>query len=397
MQHQLIVHLTSPLLAGDRKEPGGYFLPSRDFIPGALIRAAVAREITACCPYALGRERLNWVAYEGADDCLSCTWKNWCQHFDKITFSHAYPPGARMAPMSAYRCKTKEDHGVFDGLLALLKGDRVVCPVCSQGKPEQPGRAERCSGLMDAHVSRRLMMRLAVDPYRGTSQDGQLFAIRAVSTGQHFASTITAPGDMTLNWSLTEMRVGAKTSVGLGRVQTQFVQTGKAAEGSKADHEAVKALAKRLESFNRYLRENRFLYPAEQKTYFSLTLLSETIPQSTPEDVDDGCEEYRSTKRLQTQLASRVLCGLPGLETVLVLADYTMRGGFDTSASSALRRPSELYLTAGSVFVFAVPGAADDDLIQKLYEIEMNGLGCRTSDGYGAVSVCDDFHWNGGK
>lgn len=57
-----------------------------------------------------------------------------------------------------------------------------------------------------------------------------------------------------------------------------------------------------------------------------------------------------------------------------------------------LPKPVELAIGKGSAFFFAYQGDARDELINKLYALEQHGIGSRTCEGFGWVSISDEFH-----
>jgi hypothetical protein len=45
----------------------------------------------------------------------------------------------------------------------------------------------------------------------------------------------------------------------------------------------------------------------------------------------------------------------------------------------------------GSVFIFSVK-TLNDDTLNKVYDFETKGIGKRTGEGFGRLSICDPFH-----
>lgn len=380
MRYAVTLELKSPALVGDRREPSAYFLPSRDFIPGGVLRAALARLITEGCPYYSEVKGYHWVRFAAGPECAACMWCGLCASFDRVRFSHLYKDGARVAPLTAYRCKFDSSHPTFDTLLAHR---RLRCPECKE-------RVERVSGYLDGEyrdvaVNRRLVMRLAVDPYRGVAQDRQLYALRVLDAGQTFIGWLDVPDADTVPETV-ELRLGAKTTVGLGRAAVRF---------ERAAGPGLDALKKRIERFQEVIRQSAKAEPGY--TCFSITLLSDALPDTelTP------TTGWVPTPDLRQEVAQAVLppplrSAGPGVEVTRAVADFKVYGGYSTAVKGDGRQKARLYIAAGSVFLCRVRGELNDGLLQALFHLEKQGVGLKTEDGYGALCVCDEFHLNNG-
>jgi len=382
MQYSVDLTLESATLVGDRREPSGYFIPSRDFIPGSVLRAALARAIREGCPYDTVNGSSNWVEFADGPLCSDCSWRGLCSNFGDLRFSHLYRDGARVAPLTAYRCKNDGRHPMFD---TLLNSGAPVCPECG-------GTGERVSGYLNGpnstlDVDRHLLMRLEMDPYRQTAREGQLYALRVLNRGQVFKGRLVSPTSFTGLPAELTLRLGAKTSVGLGRVKVRFEEE----TTSKPD-----LLGDRIRRFQEKARAARDSQDGET-CYLSLTLLADALPERELK----ASRERVSTEALKRQLLESILppdsplAGRLG-EVLRVAADFEVYGGYCTAEHSCGRRRASLYVSAGSVFLCRMQGPLDDELLQSLRSVEERGLGRRTEDGYGAVSVCDEFHLHTG-
>ncbi len=380
MRYAVTLELKSPALVGDRREPSAYFLPSRDFIPGGVLRAALARVITEGCPYYSEAGGYHWVRFAAGPECAGCMWCGLCASFERVRFSHLYKDGARVAPLTAYRCKFDSSHSTFDTLLAP---GRFRCPECKE-------RVERVSGYLgneyrDVAVNRRLIMRLAVDPYRGVAQDRQLYALRVLDAGQIFHGWLDVPDADTIP-ETAELRLGAKTTVGLGRAAVHF---------ERAAVPGLDALRQRIERFQEVIGQSAKAEPGY--TCFSLTLLSDALPDTELAPATG----WVPTPDLRQVVAQAVLppplrsVG-PGVEVTKAIADFKVYGGYCTAVKGDGRQRAALYIAAGSVFLCRVRGELNDGLLQALFHLENQGVGLKTEDGCGALRVCDEFHLNTG-
>jgi CRISPR-associated protein Csx10 len=58
-----------------------------------------------------------------------------------------------------------------------------------------------------------------------------------------------------------------------------------------------------------------------------------------------------------------------------------------------LPKADELAVVKGSVFLFGFKSAIDDDLVEKLFELQQSGVGLRRREGYGQLLIANPFHW----
>ncbi len=380
MRYEVTLELKAPTLVGDRREPSAFFLPSRDFIPGGVLRAALARAITESCLHYTEARGYHWVRFADGPECAACMWRGLCASFDRLRFSHLYKDGGRVVPLTAYRCKFNADHPTFDTLLAQ---GLSPCPECGD-------RSERASGYLDDEcrqvtVNRRLVMRLAVDSCRGVALDRQLYALRVLDAGQTFRGWLDVPGAETIPYNF-ELRLGAKTTVGLGRVAVRL---------EPADEPGLDNMKQRIEKFQKVIRQLGRAEPGD--TCFSLTLLSDVLPARELAPATGRVP----TRNLQQEVAQTVLppslrSAGSGVEVTKVVADFKVYGGYCTAVNGDGRQRAALHIAAGSVFLCRLRGALNDEVLQALFHLEKHGAGLKTEDGYGALRVCDEFHWNTG-
>ncbi len=58
-----------------------------------------------------------------------------------------------------------------------------------------------------------------------------------------------------------------------------------------------------------------------------------------------------------------------------------------------LPKADDLALSMGSVFVLGTNRAANDNLYQTLFRLQLNGLGERRTEGFGQLLIANPFHW----
>lgn len=410
---RVTIKALAPLVFSERR-PGGQFRPSELYVPGAVIRGALA-------------QRLLDAGLKDSEDFRALF------HGEAILFRNAYPAAfytpdpeaaplaSRPLPATAYACKTKggfkkprdaDAHGVFDGLI-----DRLCCEALGAVVPYVPrcnhrdhaGKGERVearSGFYamtpagaphDAKVSLHLTTRVAVNRSRRVAEERMLHSPLVISEtikvkdskdadsvfDTTFYGSVVADGSglEAVRKHLGELRhVGSGAARGFGRVAVE------------ADAVAEDDPATRVERFNDRLRERWALWeklrprgasaPAHspgEGTFFSVMLVSDAVLRE---------EGWSPTVRLGPEML-----GAAGRNATLLrcyaLADY--RGGWNTAWR--LPKDTELVARMGSVYVFHTSDRVDDvGWHDALKSLEQNGVGGRRTQGFGQVRVCDEFH-----
>ncbi|MFM7366567.1 MAG: CRISPR-associated RAMP protein Csx10, partial [Sphaerospermopsis kisseleviana] len=73
-----------------------------------------------------------------------------------------------------------------------------------------------------------------------------------------------------------------------------------------------------------------------------------------------------------------------------VYSSYDYRSGWN--AAWGLMKDIELVTNRGGVYLFSVDKEKEKIWIDKLQELEIKGVGERTSEGFGQVQICNEFH-----
>jgi CRISPR-associated protein Csx10 len=241
---------------------------------------------------------------------------------------------------------------------------------------------------------------VGINRQRATSQDDILYSIEVLNESfsetpqkQNWQPVVYQSSILVYNEdlgkSLTDFinqnsgifRLGSSTSRGLGKVKFK-------AELS----EALTDVEDRINNFNNKLEERwRFWFIFGQpendllnnRTYFTIDLQSDAI----------FTENWQHT----TVISSRMLCefanvteedNLPKLEVAYTTYDY--RSGWN--AAWGLMKDIELVTNRGGVYLFSVDKEKEKIWIDKLQELEIKGVGERTSEGFGQVQICNEFH-----
>ncbi|MFZ5591141.1 MAG: hypothetical protein ACOY81_04950, partial [Bacillota bacterium] len=409
MEWQVDIELKSPLLVGGEKT-GSEYMRSLPYIPGGVLRAALARWIVEQCPLERVTDRLFWVEFRDKPACADCAVHFWCRNFTRLLFTFCYPFGAKPWPVTALQCKFNSSHPVQDGLVYRLLAARglaegpPVCAHCSRGQ----GRVESVSGfyVVEDEAYRpvqpvyRPLTRLGVDPYRRVARDGLLYTVNvlsevsrqggreqpAVFSGRVRLLATPAPSAPSgpASWPET-LRLGAKITSGLGQALVTWQSLPFRPEREQSQ------IAERIKAFNALLPDS---WRQPGRVYVPLLLLSDACwPQMPPSEhmTDAGWREFWQQSLQEA---------LPGedtgwqelnwqLEEVLVSTGY--RSGFDTSAPGGAWKQYTFQVQRGSILVLSLPGDALDRALPLLVSLEWQGLGQRREEGYGQVSVADEI------
>jgi CRISPR-associated protein Csx10 len=323
-----------------------------------------------------------------------------------VSFGPLFPSTEAVAgqplPASAVACKrygAKHAASVGDVLLRLELADILnslaslseweLCPDCRAGYPDYPpNKRDRLEGyyLQGETFNKvkpdvRMLTGVGMSRSTGTAAHGLLFSMKALEEAQHFKGHIRLDSDEaeTLTSRLQELapregilRLGAARSRGQGRVRV-------------ADWQLVKmrkpSLAERWQALNTVIRRLWAQYEVEPEgDYFTLTLESPLIlraPYLRPRWPDE---------------LNTTAFGLPaGVERRrTLLSEVTLQGW---NAAWRLPKRDTPALGMGSVFLFHAPATLRADILTRLEEIEVRGLGERRNEGFGRVRVCDPFHY----
>ena len=404
------ISLESPLLLGGRKL-SGQCLESLDYIPGRVIRGALATSL------------LESRAHEPVPCRDGCDFCDLLLKSGAAIFRNAYPcgkesTGSTPARMTQVRCKTRDDHPSFDTLtnrmVASLKGTLYEprCPTCSD-RVERRGGYLTDNGKKNPAHARMETVRVGIDRGRRTAAEEFLYSLSVHSEFDEdqektqFRGTIRCPSRLARDVAriLEERlhRLGGATSRGLGAVSVM---------AKVQDKKNQDLVAQRVKRWNAHLASalqaegRKAILPvaphlarlATESTpdrlrggkagYFVIDLLSDAVFAEYTRVGDSLVSTGRQDFVLGVEaLARQTGCSAPA-QLVTSFASPTYRAGWN--ATWGLPRPVDLLSVAGGVFVYWT-----DDLpawvtsIEKLEEI---GAGERVEEGLGHVEICSTIH-----
>ncbi|MGF1482365.1 MAG: CRISPR-associated RAMP protein Csx10 [Cyanophyceae cyanobacterium] len=404
----LTITAQAPLAIGQRK-PGGSVSEAMDYIPGSVIRGAIASRIL----------KSSTQIPKAGDDFHALFLDE-----QAAVFQNAYPAIAKVGedeyeirdgeiaflPATALSSKTDSGFkpnkaGVFDSLIDSfcarehglfyepnnIKGDRVE---------SFSGFYSKAGNCYSSHsVSKRLLTRVGINRRLATAQEEILYSIEVLNEVQGkkekvpttYRSSILVQDDGDLAEQLSEFirsncdrfRLGGSGSRGLGNVTIK-------AKISESANIQESSLKQRIGSFNEKLKERWGFWnafgvpdpnPLEGRTFFTVNLQSDAILT----------EQWQRTMVISEDML-RQFVGLHNADVTLHMtySSYDYRSGWNTAWG--LPKDVELIAKMGGVFLFSISETQQERWYEKLAELELRGVGDRTSEGLGQIKVCDDFH-----
>ncbi|GAX37391.1 type III-D CRISPR-associated RAMP protein Csx10 [Nodularia sp. NIES-3585] len=413
---ELEIKALSPL-AISRQKPGGSVSECEDYIPGSVIRGAVASEILK-----QSNQQFSDLSQNGGDFQALFLGDN------PAIFQNAYPANVkaekgRIFPQKRIqeikflpattlssknnpgfcrkrngKCST-DCKGVFDSLI-----DRFCTeyhglpydPTC----PEDGGRVEPYSSFYskvdgmyyNASVSKRLLTRVGINRRRATSEEEILYSIEVINESEpknnnplFFKASILVPDHLKelpenlykfINNNSKYFRIGGSTSRGLGKVEIHA----KLGEVKNNIQEKIKVFNDKL--WEHWGKWSVFGNPIEElpkRTYFTLDLQSDAILT----------EKWQRTTVISEQMLKQFAnIEDESLKLKVAYSSYDYRSGWN--AAWGLMKDVELITNKGAVYLFST--TAPDIWYDALANLELKGVGERTCEGFGQLEVCNDFH-----
>jgi CRISPR-associated protein Csx10 len=410
---ELEIKVLSPLAIA-RQKPGGSIGEAVDYIPGTVIRGAVAAQILD-----LSNGRSTDLTENGGDFQALFLSEN------PAIFQNAYPaliedgdivsqdtledygvlPATALSSKNKPGFKEEEDdpekNGVFDTLIDRFCAEGYGYPYdpnCPKdgGRVDPPGITFYCKVDDEYHslkVNKRLLTRVGINRRRATSEEEILYSLEVLNESQenkqnpvYYRGAILVEEDLAeslrnfIEQRHQSFRLGGSTSRGLGKVEFHT----KNAVGAKID------VSDRIDEFNKKLEErwekwvvfgNPIKESPTNRTYFTLDLQSDAILT----------ENWRRT----TVISEKMLHPFAGVENQdkslrleAAYSSYDFLSGWN--AGWGLMKDVELITNKGGVYLFST--TRPDIWIDKLGLLEEKGVGDRTCEGFGQIQICNQFH-----
>ena len=403
-QYLLTFETVTPLMIGERHTAQSN--RSLQYIPGSSTLGGLA--------YAYLREQK--LAPEEKDARFDRLFLS-----DRVYFGNLYPANfspplaenipVKPLPKTARSCKRwqgftyqsetagEENHGVGDHLIPWslfaktahqdlrIPYEHRLCH-CGERLDAFSGfyRMHSATKCALAHLNTRLITRTGINRRTGTVQEGILYSFEMIAgvtdadTPQVFQGILRIDEEIEddflqfLKHDGLHFRVGKAKTRGLGRLQFKHY--------TESPPVSQENFGKRLERFNTAFKALAATYQLDvgNRFYFALTCCSDVIIQQ-----DDL--RYRT---VLTGDYLEDLLGLPGLTLIYHNASTRVVKGWHTLWR--LPKIAEVAIEKGSVFLLEYSGNPDSDFYNKLYALETTGIGNRKTEGFGWVSISDDFH-----
>ncbi|MGF2013966.1 type III-D CRISPR-associated RAMP protein Csx10 [Nostoc sp. DedVER01b] len=394
----LEIKVLSPLAIG-RQKPGGSVSEAESYIPGSVIRGAIAAVI------------LKWANTPISDG------DNFHELFlgeNPAIFQNAYSANikvqseVRVIPATALSSKNKpgfkskpndpQHNGVFDTLIDRFCAEgfgHIYDPNC----PADGGRVDVLTGFYQTqsrHYSNsattRLLTRVGINRRRATSEEQVLYSIEVLNESQDYKEkpviyrgAILVPDNLAeslqafIDNHQEDLRLGGATSRGLGRVKIE----------AKQPVEIKPSVSNNIKYFNDKLHQrwhewkNIFGNPREDlpknRVYFTLDFQADAILT----------EHWRRTTVISPEMLQE-FTGVSdsSLQLHAAYSSYDYLSGWNSAWG--LMKDVELITNKGSVYLFST----NQEIlwIKALEYLEVKGVGDRTSEGFGNVQICNPFH-----
>jgi len=399
-------------LAIARQKAGGSIGEAVDYIPGTVIRGAVAAQILD-----LSNRRSADLTENGGDFQALFLSDN------PAIFQNAYPalvsdgelvskdtfeengvlPATALSSKNNPGFKSEEDepekNGVFDTLIDHFCAEGYGYPYdpnCPKdgGRVDTAGITFYCKVDDEYHslkANKRLLTRVGINRRRATSEEEILYSLEVLNESQekkqnpvYYRGAILVKEDLaeSLRDFIQErhqnFRLGGSTSRGLGKVEIT----------TKQPVSAKIAVEQKLTKFtnsiqDRWQKWGVFGVPLKElsgdRTYFTLDLQSDAILT----------ENWRRTTVISEKMLQQFAkVEDSSLKLEAAYSSYDYLSGWN--AAWGLMKDVELITNKGSVYLFSTNQREIWDNV--LGDLEVRGVGERTCEGFGQIQICNQFH-----
>ncbi len=404
---ELEIKALSPLAIA-RQKPGGSVSEVENYIPGSVIRGAVAAQILK----ESGHQSTNLAENGGDFQALFLG-------DEPAIFQNAYPatlvinkklvpiqrvgeilvlPATTLSSKTDSGFKNDKGHGVFDTLIDRFCAEHYGYPY-DPNCPVDGGRVDTVDFSFYSKynekyykhsVNKRLLTRVGINRRRATAEEEILYSIEVLNESQdinqkpiYYRSSILVADDLAeflqqfIQNRRPNFRLGGSASRGLGKVEIDV----------KIPVDAQPNIVNKVREFNKKLR-NRWdewgnvfgKIELANRTYFTLDLQSDAILT----------EQWRRTTVISEAML-KYFAGVnedSSLKLEAAYSSYDYRSGWN--AAWGLMKDVELVTNKGGVYLFST--TLPDKWFEKLGDLEVRGVGDRTCEGFGQVQICNEFH-----
>ncbi|WPX08785.1 hypothetical protein [Anaerocellum danielii] len=368
---KVYLNFKSPVLVGGRKSATN-FIESINYIPGSVVRAALAKFIVLNCKiqrdiYDESSEKRFWVEFKNKEECQRCEFINLCKNFKEIKISFFYPKGTKPNPLCDMICKNNEEHGFYSELLYGREDKEAKCLKC----PEGNNRVEKYAGLVldgkpYSGIERMYMGKTAINHFTKTALKGSLFTlapiIKTCPDGIVFEGVIEGISEEDLK-KIDQLRIGKYTSSGFGMACLSLGE--RKEEENKVD---PKEKAKRFSS------KYKEIVKDADSNFIALYFVSDILFK-----VDNLPTGYIPTQEYLEIIKDAI--GIPQeFDIYKIFSQINLFRGIDTSKNDFSPKQIMYSAQAGTVLVLKTQKSIDE-AVEKL--LEFKGFGQKVEDGYG--------------
>jgi CRISPR-associated protein Csx10 len=303
--------------------------------------------------------------------------------------------------------KLGQEQGSKNPLSALL--EHKLCPWPNKDWSPDNRKDEPCGEVMDhytgyyrrdkadqhymltAKPNMRLRTHTGIDRETGTVEEGILYNREVFEEGMRFWGSIHFQEDDEELIPLFQgfikeigdtglVRIGTGRTRGMGRVTLRV-------DSLPDEQSRFSAFKERLKTLNEELHKQAAVFELKalgNKFYFALTLHSPLI-------LCDDLLRYRGT--IDQDVLQELLgpgFQIPGLKRIYQAASVSRVTGWQEMWG--LPRTNEYAIDTGSVFLFECTTPLDENVQERLFQLEEQGIGKRRSEGFGRICISDQFH-----
>jgi CRISPR-associated protein Csx10 len=412
-QIKLEIKALSPL-AISRQKPGGSVSECEDYIPGSVIRGAIAGAILK-----QSNQQFSNLSQNGGD------FQTLFLSDEPAIFQNAYPsiktkgkaiprgqieeigvlPATALSSKTKSGFKTEKNNGVFDSLIDRFCAESyrfAYDPTCPE---EKGGRVEPYTSFYSktgskyysVSVKKRLLTRVGINRRRATSEEEILYSIQVLNESEInsenekpiiFNSRILVADNISeelqnfLNFNNQNFRLGGSTSRGLGKVEIKPEILDIKDNINETIKDKIKGFTDKL--YTRWKNEwSIFGQPLQELSeschYFTLDLQADAILT----------EKWQRTTVISAQMLTQLTnIEDESLKLEAAYSSYDYRSGWNSAWG--LMKDVELVTNKGAVYLFST--SQPEKWYAALTGLELKGVGERTCEGFGQVEVCNEFH-----
>lgn len=400
---QLHIQALSPLAIGKKK--AGAISTTEDYIQGSVIRGAIAGNLLK----ESGQPNQDLTKNGGDFQALFLGDR-------PAIFHNAYPCGAqenvknevRVLPTTALSSKTnpgflsEDKGGIFDTLIDRFCAEQYGQPYdpispTDEGRVDSPGTIfySKLYGKYYSHsVKKRLLTRVGINRRRATTEEQVLYSIEVLNEAEYtnkefqpvsYSSSILVPENnlaeqltQFINAHQTDFRLGGSVSRGLGKVKMSAKVVDIDSQIESRVTKFNEKLKQRWQEWNLIFEPTKSDWNSD-RTFFTIDLQSDAILS----------EDWRRT----TVISERMLQDFAQIEDAslklhVAYSSYDYCSGWN--AAWGRMKDMDLITNKGAVYLFSTN--QKELWLKVLAELENQGIGERTLEGFGQIQVCNEIH-----